>query len=250
MIRAFLSGFLFSLKGLKIINQRGIRHFVMIPLMINISLFSMGIAVLIMMFSQWMESLMPDFPDWLSWLEDSIRWLLWPLFTFMIFFIAFYSFTFIANLIAAPFNSLLSEKVEASLGKDPDKHIPTFPPWVTIKKSVGSEIGKLLYLVKWSLLILVLSFIPILNITAPVLWFVFGAWMLALEYLDYPMNNHGHYFKEINQHATKQKTSSLGLGTGILLLTSIPVVNFFAMPASVAGATALWVKREQTSNGN
>lgn len=249
MIGHFFSGIASSLKGLRLISQPGIRHFVTIPLAINISLFSIAIGILIMMFSQWMETLMPNFPDWLSWLEDAIMWILWPLFAFMIFFVAFYSFTFIANLIAAPFNSLLSEKVEATLKGQPSDHIPRLPPWQTVKKTMGSEIAKLVYLIKWSLIILVISFIPIINITAPVLWFIFGAWMLALEYLDFPMGNHGHYFKEINQHVTSKKTASLGFGISTLILTSIPVINFFAMPASVAGATALWVKQEKLQNG-
>ncbi|MDH5472581.1 MAG: EI24 domain-containing protein, partial [Gammaproteobacteria bacterium] len=116
------------------------------------------------------------------------------------------------------------------------------PPWKTIQKSISSEIGKLFYLLKWSIMIVIISFIPVVNMGAPFIWIFFGAWMLALEYLDYPMGNHGHYFREINQLARSKKTLSLGFGSGSLILTSIPVINFIAMPASVAGATALWVE--------
>ena len=41
--------------------------------------------------------------------------------------------------------------------------------------------GKLLYLLKWSVLILIISFIPVINIIAPPLWLVFGAWMLITD---------------------------------------------------------------------
>ena len=241
----FFKGFAFSMQGLTIITQPGIRRFVAIPLAINVSLFSLAIYFLVSMFSQWMEALMPDFPSWLSWLEDWLNWLLWPLFATLIFFIVFYSFTFIANLVAAPFNSLLAQKVEAVLGNNTTDSTPILPPWETIKKSIGSEIGKLFYLVKWSILIMIISFVPVINFAAPFLWLVFGAWMLALEYIDYPMSNHGHYFKEINQLAAAKKSLALGFGTGSFILTSIPVINFMAMPASVAGATALWIKQEE-----
>ncbi|MCW9056038.1 MAG: sulfate transporter CysZ [Gammaproteobacteria bacterium] len=241
----FFKGFAFSFRGLRLITQPGIRRFVAIPLVINISLFSLAIYFLSSMLPQWMAALMPSFPGWLSWIEYWINWILWPLFATLIFFIVFYSFTFIANLLAAPFNSLLAQKVEATLNNDITDNTPSLPPWKTIKKSIGSEITKLLYLLKWSIIIMIITLIPVINIAAAFLWLVFGAWMLALEYIDYPMGNHGHYFKEINQLTASKRTLTLGFGTGSFLLTSIPVINFIAMPASVAGATALWVNQEK-----
>ena len=245
MIINFFKCLVYSFQGLKIVTRADVRRFVVIPLAINISLFSLAIYFLSSLFSQWMEALMPDFPSWLSWLEDWINWMLWPLFATMIFFIVFYTFTFVANLIAAPFNSLLAQKVEAVLGNDTTDNIPTLPPWITIKKSIGSEAGKLFYLLKWSIIIMLISLVPVLNIGAAFLWLIFGAWMLALEYIDYPMSNHGHYFKEINRLASAKKTMILGFGTGSFILTSTPVLNFLAMPACVAGATALWVKQKE-----
>jgi len=245
MFTNFFKGLAYSLQGLAIITKPGIRRFVAIPLAINISLFSLGIYFLSTMFSQWMAALMPDFPSWLSWLEDLINWILWPLFATLIFFIVFYSFTFIANFVAAPFNSLLAQEFEAVLDNQSIDNTPTLPPWKTIKKSIGSETGKLAYLLKWSIIIMVISFVPIINFAAAFLWLIFGAWMLALEYIDYPMSNHGRYFKEINQLAVAKKSLMLGFGTGSLILTSIPVINFMAMPASVAGATALWIQQKE-----
>lgn len=243
MVFNLFRGFGYSFSGLQLISKPGIRRFVAIPLAINLVLFSVAIYFLVTLFDQAIAYFMPDFPAWLSWLETAISWLLWPLFAVMIFFLVFYSFTFIANLVAAPFNSLLAEKVEAMLNGESLQGSDYLPVWSTVKKSIASEIAKLWYLIKWSILLLILSLIPVVNVVAPPLWIVFGAWMLALEYLDYPMGNHGHFFKEINQQATARKTLSLGFGSGLFLLTSIPVVNFLAMPAGVAGATALWVKQ-------
>jgi CysZ protein len=244
MIVNLFKGFGHAFTGLQLITRPGIRRFVVVPVAINVVLFSIAIYFLVTLFDQAIAYFMPNFPDWLSWLETAINWLLWPLFAVMIFFLVFYTFTFVANLIAAPFNSLLAEKVEAMLKGQPLDDSPSYPVWSTVKKSIASEIGKLWYLIKWSILLLIISFIPVVNVAAPPLWIVFGAWMLALEYLDYPMGNHGHFFKEINQQATSRKTLSLGFGSGLFLLTSIPVINFIAMPAGVAGATNLWVKQE------
>jgi CysZ protein len=241
MILNIFKGFTYPLKGLRIIAKPEIRRFVIIPLSINIVLFTIAILLLFNMFDQWMQSLLPDFPSWLSWLEDWIIWIIWPLFASMILFVVFYSFTFIANLIAAPFNSLLSEKVELMLKNQPLNQTPSYPSITTIKQTLTSEASKLVYLLQWSIVILIVSLIPVINIIAPVLWFVFGAWMLALEYIDYPMSNHGYYFKDINRQANSEKALSFGYGCGALLLTSIPILNFLAMPAAVAGATALCI---------
>ena len=41
----------------------------------------------------------------------------------------------------------------------------------------------------------------------------------------------------------EQRPLALGFGLAALCMTLIPVVNFIAMPAAVAGATALWIER-------
>ena len=39
-------------------------------------------------------------------------------------------------------------------------------------------------------------------------------------------------------------------GSGLTLLMLVPVLNFLAMPAAVAGATALWVKEIKPGTGS
>jgi len=241
MIGNLFNGFAHIFSGLGLINQPGIRRFVVIPLAINILLFAGASWYLFSQFDSWIAALIPDFPSWLDWLETLLSWLLWPLFTIMILLVIFYSFSLLANLIAAPFNSLLAEKIEMQLTGKAIEQSSIYPTFEIIKRSIASEISKLVYFFKWWLLLLVLSLIPGINFAAPFLWLVFGAWMLSLEYLDYPMANHNKFFREINQQALSKRSLSLGLGSGILLLTSLPLINLIAMPASVAAATRLWV---------
>jgi len=246
MIGNLFTGFGQILSGLKLIAQPGLRRFVIIPLSINVALFGGATWYLFAKFDQWMAQLLPDFPDWLSWLESLLMWFLWPLFSIMILLVIFYTFTFIANLIAAPFNSLLAEKVEKYLTGQPLDTGPGFPTSEMIKRSILSELSKLFYFARWWILLLIITMIPVINLAAPFIWILFGAWMLSLEYLDYPMANHNKFFKDINKQAVSKRSLSLGFGGGVMLLTSIPVLNVIAMPAGVAGATSIWVKhREQ-----
>ncbi len=242
MIGNLFSGFGHIFNGLKLITQPGLRRFVVIPLSINVVLFGGATWYLFLKFDEWINQLLPDFPDWLSWLESLLMWFLWPLFSVMILLVIFYSFTFIANLIAAPFNSLLAEKVEKHLTGQPIDTGPGFPTSEMIKRSIASELGKLMYFFKWWIVLFILTLIPVINLAAPFIWVLFGAWMLSLEYLDYPMANHNKFFKDINKQAISKRSLSLGFGGGVMLFTSIPVLNLIAMPAGVAGATNLWVE--------
>jgi CysZ protein len=242
MISNLIVGFAHILKGLKLIALPGLRRFVLIPLSINIITLGGATYYLFVKFNDWMDQLMPDFPSWLSWLETAISWIMWPLFSSMILLVIFYSFTFVANLIAAPFNSLLAEKVEKLVTGKPLSDGPSYPTLEQIKRSLGSEVGKLIYFLKWWVVLLIFTLIPGINLAAPFIWVIFGAWMLSLEYLDYPMSNHNKFFKDINKQAMSKRSLSFGFGGGVLLITSIPFVNLIAMPASVAGSTALWVE--------
>lgn len=252
MLTNLIKGFGQIFSGLSLITKPGIRRFVAIPLGINVTLFGGATWYLFAKFDEWMTDLMPSLPalpDWLSWLDSiygflqtAITWVLWPLFSIMVLLVIFYTFTFVANLIAAPFNSLLADKVENYLRNEPLDDGPGFPTFELIKRTIGSEIGKLVYFIKWWVLLFIFTLIPVVNVAAPFIWILFGAWMLSLEYLDYPMSNHNKFFKDINKQALNKRSLSLGFGGALMFLTSIPLINLIAMPAGVAAATSLWVK--------
>ncbi len=237
MITGLFKGFGYVVTGLSLITQKGIRPFVVVPLLINIVLFSGGIWLATSQFEYWKARLLPS---WLSWLE----WLLWPIFILLILFIVFYVFSIVANLIAAPFNSVLAERVEARLNGLP---VPEFAGYKSvpglIARTFKSEISKLWYMGKWFILLLILTVIPGVNVIAPVAWTLFGAWMLAIEYADYPMGNHNLFFKEELAALKKNRPEALGFGWLLSILTAIPVINFLVMPVGVAGGTALWVRK-------
>jgi len=85
----------------------------------------------------------------------------------------------------------------------------------------------------------------VINLAAPVLWVVFGSWLLSLEYFDYPMGNHDIVFGEEKRILRERRGIALGFGGGVMIMTSIPIINFIAMPVAVAAATLLWVEQLQ-----
>jgi len=233
----FISGFKYALKGFSLILKPRVRLYVVIPLLINSLLFA-GAFI-------YGANLVNDFIDsWLTGWWEWLRWLLWPLFVIVALTVIFFCFTIVANLIAAPFNGFLAEAAELHLSgvKLSDTGGQSQLP-AQIKKAIKSEFKKFTYFALRAVPLFILFFIPIIQFAAPFLWFLFGAWVLALEYMDYPMGNHGIIFPEQRNAMKAKRQLALGFGMGALVLTLIPVINFIAIPVAVCGATKMWVER-------
>ena len=239
----YLKGFSNGFSGFNLIFLPGIRRFVIIPLIINIGLFSAAIYLLSQKMDEWIQSLLPS---WLSWLE----WLIWPLFATTALLFVFYSFTLIANLIAAPFNSLLAARVEAHITGKAIEDNDSEKLWKLVLRSFASEIHKLIYFIMWLIPLIILTLIPGLNLIAPIAWFIFTAWSFSLEYMDYPLSNHGLLFKQVRLYNRQHRMRALGLGSGIFIITSVPVLNFLAMPVAVASATKLTIQSKTEASEN
>ncbi len=232
-----MRGASYLVQGFKMLPDPEIRPFVLIPLILNILLFSGAIWLLINQFEGWVGYWLSFLPEWLSFLE----FVLWPLFALMVLLVVYYSFTLVANLIAAPFNGFLSEKVEKRLRGD----VITDEGWqallALIPRSIGRELSKLAYYLPRFVLLLVITFIPVLNVIAPFLWFLFGAWMMAIQYCDYPMDNNKVSFTQMKLLLKAKRLTSVGFGGLVQVGMMIPVINLVVMPAAVIGATYYWV---------
>jgi len=235
----FLKGFGYMLEGLRLIRVAGLRRFVLVPLLVNTALFTGLMFAAVSGFEQLLDYLLGFLPAWLHWLQ----YLLWPLFAVSVLLMLVYSFTLMANLIAAPFNGVLAEAVEKHLTGQALEQTGNWRALIKdIVPSLWSEVHKLGYFALRALPLLLLFVIPGINLAAPILWAVFSAWMLTLEYADYPLGNHGLKFRDQRPRLRERRLLSLGFGLAVLGLMLIPIVNFVAMPAAVAGATALWVR--------
>lgn len=234
-----LRGLRYLLQGFQLVRQPGLRRYVYIPLGINTALFAALGWLAVSWIGQFVQEQVDKLPDWLQWLD----WLIWILLGLALLVLGFSLFTFLANLIAAPFNGLLAEAVERRLtGRVTSDDGHWSQALKEIPVAVGEELGKLLYFGAWAIPFLILFLIPGVNFIASPLWVIFSAWMLSLEYADYPMGNHGIRFRNQRQQLGERRFLVLGFGGGVLAATMIPIVNFLIIPVAVAGATALWVQ--------
>jgi len=236
-MKDLFSGPRYLLDGFRLLRKPGLRRFVVVPVLINVLLFGglIGLAY------GWVEHttryLVAGLPDWLHWLS----YLVVPVFVVVSLVVIFYGFSVVANLIAAPFNGLLAEAVEYHLT---GRQLQT--DWGALLRdilpSIFSELRKLVYFSLRALPLLLLLLVPGVNLVASVLWVLFSAWMMTVQYMDFPMANHRLFFKDQRARLRKRPLLAWSFGGLVMLVTLVPVLNFFVMPAAVAGATALWVR--------
>ena len=227
------------LRGARLLRHPKLRAFVIVPLIVNVLIFSALITWGLGNLITWVEGWMAWLPDWLGFLE----WVLWPLIGIAVALVTGYAFTAVALLIASPFNALLAEKAEELITGEPVAGLEGLgPALMSVPRGVFREIAKLLYYVPMAVFVLIVSFIPAVNAIAPLLWLLLGAWMMSLQFVDYPMDNHQRSFRDVRAAVARERLSSLGFGGLVAACASIPVVNFFVVPAAVVGATILYVE--------
>ncbi len=224
-------------RGARMLSHPKLRLFVIIPLVVNILIFGSLISVGFGYLSAMMDSLLLGIPDWLGFIE----WILWPLIGITVSLVTGYLFTAVALVIASPFNALLAEKAEELVtGRPVDALEGLGAALLALPRGILRELTKLLYYVPMAVFVLVVSFIPGINAVAPVLWFLLGAWMMSIQFVDYPMDNHQLSFADVKEAVRSRRLSTMGFGGLVALCTGIPIVNFFVVPAAVVGATLLW----------
>ncbi len=256
MINDFISGIAYFFKGLGLLTKPGLKRFVLVPAIISFVILSIVITFALYQFSDLLNWLLPneaalnDWPEWIAWLAglalSAIKFLLYILFAALSLIATSFSYTILANLIASPFNERLSEKTEEVYYSEKPVIDEESSLFKDIPSAIFHELRKIFYFLLLLIPLVILSIIPVINIVAAPLWFIFGAWVLAVEYCDFPAGNHKNSFKELKNKLAEKKALSLGFGSAASILTMIPILNFFVMPAAVIGATLLWKENHHT----
>ena len=167
---------------------------------------------------------------------------------------------------AAPLEAVAKAHPDMSLGSYPFFSPPDvyganlvlrgrddFPPFslaelsAMVPRTVGRELRKLGYFLPRAIPLLILTFVPVLNLLAAPLWILFGVWMMAVQYIDYPCDNNKVSWDDMLAWLREKRWQSLGFGGTVYLSLLIPFVNILVMPAAVAGATLFWVRERDVT---
>lgn len=202
-------------------------------------LFVIITGVLVTLFSDIVDFVLSYIPSWLHFMA----WMIWLVLGLAFLILYGLSFTFITNLIAAPFNGLLAEKIQQEHGIPMADHESITS---IIMRTLWREVVKLTYFIGYgvvvALILMLISFIPFVNLLVPVLAFMWGSWCIAIQYLDYGADNYQQDFDDLRRLAKRPTFHTFSFGGVVTLLSMIPVVNIFVMPLAVAAGTQFWIK--------
>lgn len=232
-------GFHYFIYGWRLMLQRRLMPFVLIPVAINAVLMIALLWFFISHIAGWADWIVSFMPSWLDWLTM----ILVPLAVLSLIMLFYFTFTTITNFIAAPFNALLAEKVELQLTGEQLNNMTMAEMLKDVPRMLKREWQKMAYSIPRFIALFLLSFVPVVGQTVvPVLTFVFGAWLLAIQYCDYPFDNHKISFKRMRNALGQRKILNFTFGTFVSIFTALPFVNLVVMPVAVCGATAMWVE--------
>ena len=200
------SAFNHFVMGWHFITQKGLRRFVIMPILLNVVLLTGLFWLFVSQISTMIDWVMSFIPDWLSF-------------------------------------GLLAEKVEKMLTGEAVNDDGFAEIMKDVPRMLNREWQKLWYSLPKFVGLFLLSFIPVIGQTIiPVLTFLFTCWMMAIQYCDYPFDNHKISFGIMKNALGERRTQSLTFGALITLCTALPIVNLVVIPVAVCGATVMWVE--------
>lgn len=175
----------------------------------------------------------------------ALHWLLRAVVLLVLWAAGLVAVVFLTNVVAAPFNDLLSEEVEHLVT---GRRGPPFELAILVRDSlrtVGLELLKLALYLCVMVPMFAISYVPVVGpIVYAIAGFLFTTLYFAIDYLDWPasrQNRSIHYrFGLLREHFMPM----FGFGTGVWLFLFVPLVNLLFMPAAVAGGTLLFLELE------
>ncbi|WP_419419687.1 sulfate transporter CysZ [Legionella sp. D16C41] len=232
----FTTGMSYLLLGMTHLPTRGLKRFVVLPIIFNLFVFVGLFYLLYHYFFPLSHYYINQLPTWLSFLNSVI--MIFFILSFFLFFLT--TFTIVFNLIAAPFNGLLAERAQYLLR---NQMIPelTFAE-ITIR-TIKRQLQFISYFLPRFFGMCCLFFIPFIHPFFPFLWFAFNSWVLSMQYQDYAMDNNLVDFRTMRQLMAHNKEESLGFGFLINLISFVPILNIISMPAGVIGGVLMFCDR-------
>jgi CysZ protein len=239
-VGGFARGFSYPFRaGHFLLGHPRLWPYVLIPFLINLIVFSLAVWGGLDFFDSTVESMIPVGDTWYWSVLYYFLWLVAVLATALL---VFFLFAIVGNLIASPFNDILSEKTESTL-TGIQKSEP-FSVAVFLKTTVHTLLDELLKISAFVFGMILLFLFLLLPAVGPVLYsflsLVWTALFLVIEYTGYIFSRHQLLFRDQRQFIRQHKLASLGFGTGALCLLAIPFLQFFTIPLGVIGAVHFW----------
>jgi CysZ protein len=162
-----------------------------------------------------------------------------------IFFLMSWTFVVVVGIIAAPFNSLLSSRIETKLVQkiymDEDQSKAIAQVKSGMLQTFKNEGKKLIFIALVAALAFLLNLFPIFYPVGLLLIAV----LVAVQFVDYSWSRHDMRFGECLKDIFKNFIPYSIAGFIFLMMVAIPVVNAFIPAFATSYFTVLWLHRQK-----
>lgn len=235
----FSKGFFYPFKAFGFINRhKKLYLYILIPFCITVAILSLFLSLGFVFFQQTIIHYIPQGEAWYWHILSGILWLFAVLITAVL---VFFGFTAIGNLIASPFNDLLSEKTEEMLtGKSDNRPFSFTAFWRDSKAILITELKKIALFLSGMLVLFLLNVLPIIGSVLygflSIFWTIL---FLAVEYCGFLFFRRQLSYQEQRHIVYANFALLLGFGSGLFCILAIPFFQLLCIPLGVVGATCL-----------
>lgn len=174
-----------------------------------------------------------------------LAWLVTGILMIFIFFVMSWTFVIVVGIIAAPFNSLLSSRIEQKLVQKVYMDEDQAKALKKVKMSMGqtfkNEAKKLVFIAIVAVMAFLLNLFPLFY----PLGIFLVAILVAVQFVDYSWSRHDMHFGECFKDVLKNLLPYSTSGAIFLLLVAIPIVNAFIPALATSYFTVLWLHRQK-----
>lgn len=242
-MKDFLFGFTYPFRSIKFFFSHPVLiKYSITPMIINLviygSVFFFTYRWLTDSLESWLGVTDPAAGFWLRFLHTALLIIGFLL----VLFVCYLLFTILGNLVTAPFNEEISQRVEEIVAGG-TQHKMGF--WEDAYTSIMGELQKLIFYLVILLFIFLLNFVPLIgNVFSAALGTIFSFYYNALDFLDYPMTRKKMKFRQKLRVTNSGRMLTYGFGCTAFLLMFLPIINVFMKPILVVAGTSLYYERE------
>ncbi len=220
-----------------------LRKLAALPLLVNIVLFAVGVPLAVWLLAGWAGGLVPD--DGV--VQGAFRVLVQIVVGIAVIVGSVFTFVIVGNIIAAPFNSRLSEAVEQQLTGRVASGSGVVGDALRGVLTAAGRLGLFLLLYPF---IFAVQFVPVAGVFLhPVLAALYGAFVLSIDFSDPTFERHYRRFRDKIAHVWRRKGLYLGFGLVAVVMAIIPIVNFLLLPVGVTAAAMLFLEDRSAGRG-
>ncbi len=242
MLNEILTGSKIFFQGIKLFygNCR-YWHYAIIPMLIIVLLYCLGIWTYFEYLNPWLLSFLPDLAAYNAWLKILIyplRWLTATAAFLVGFSILLLAVTTVYSIFSSPFFDCMAAKLESREFNFNYQEPRGWQFFVSTTHSVYDGAILNLITIFWTLLLLPLSmFVPIVG---PILYILVVGYYFGLPFLVYSAEHRRIRRKELKHNLRGNRLKVLGFGLTAYILSLIPLAMIPILPAAAAGGTILF----------